>query len=95
MRGRYFDANGVALIDGGGTVVLETHDAIVGPGGQDFLVDGDGIVMVYRAFLHSLIRLGLSLNTTVSLLDYYTTEGRQVNTQIARIMLVITENVFL
>ena len=81
LRGRYFDANGVALIDGGGTVVLETHDAIVGPGGQDFLVDEDGIVMVYRAFLHSLIRPGLALSTihSLRLLYYRRTSGKHFN----------------
>ena len=45
----YVDADGVALEDGGGTLVLETHDGIYGPGGQDLMTDNDGVVLVYRA----------------------------------------------
>ena len=47
----YVDADGVALESGGGTLVLETHDGIYGPGGQDIMTDNDGVVIVYRASL--------------------------------------------
>ena len=48
LRSGYVDANGVALTNGGGTLVLETHDDITGPGGQDLMIDNDGPILVYR-----------------------------------------------
>ncbi|KAH8115649.1 glycoside hydrolase family 43 protein [Phellopilus nigrolimitatus] len=46
--GGFIDASGVALLKGGGTLVLETHDAIFGPGGQDLLTDNDGPILFYH-----------------------------------------------
>ena len=46
--GPFVDQDGVALLDGGSTLVLETHGSVVGPGGQDLMTDTDGVVMVYR-----------------------------------------------
>ncbi|THH04191.1 hypothetical protein EW145_g5700 [Phellinidium pouzarii] len=48
--GGFVDADGVALTDGGGTLILASHDGVFGPGGQDLLADSDGIVMVYHYF---------------------------------------------
>ena len=46
--GGFVDQAGVALTSGGGTLVLSTHDNIVGPGGQDLMDDGDGPILIYR-----------------------------------------------
>ncbi|XP_006462652.1 hypothetical protein AGABI2DRAFT_119499 [Agaricus bisporus var. bisporus H97] len=48
--GGYVDNSGVALTDGGGTLVLGTHDNIVGPGGQDIMLDADGPILVYHYY---------------------------------------------
>ena len=45
------DAKGVALTKGGGTLVLKSHGDIIGPGGQDVLVDDNGPILVYRKSL--------------------------------------------
>ncbi|KAF5379558.1 hypothetical protein D9757_009253 [Collybiopsis confluens] len=47
FNGGFVDASGVALTDGGGTLVLASHDSIIGPGGQDLMNDVDGVIMVY------------------------------------------------
>ncbi|RYC54790.1 hypothetical protein CHU98_g11418 [Xylaria longipes] len=39
VTGSYVDKNGVACTNGGGTVVLETHDNVYGPGGQGVYQD--------------------------------------------------------
>ncbi|KAI5117914.1 hypothetical protein M0805_003606 [Coniferiporia weirii] len=56
----YVDADGVALLSGGGTLILETHDSVVGPGGQDILTDDDGIVLVYHYYTSSGNWLGIN-----------------------------------
>jgi len=61
FNGGFVDANGVALTDGGGTLVLETHDSIVGPGGQDLMNDVDGVVMVYHYYTSAGSFLGINL----------------------------------
>ena len=73
--GPYTDADGVALTSGGGTLVLETHDQIFGPGGQDVWEDDDGPILVYRechfaTYLSSSRRAHACLST-----DYYTNAG--------------------
>ncbi|EJD00719.1 uncharacterized protein FOMMEDRAFT_187204 [Fomitiporia mediterranea MF3/22] len=60
LRGGYVDANGVPLISGGGTLVLETHDGITGPGGQDLLVDDDGPILVYHYYTDAGRLLGIN-----------------------------------
>ncbi|KAF5857842.1 hypothetical protein ETB97_005216 [Aspergillus alliaceus] len=37
--GHFIDANGVSCMAGGGTVVLESHDNVYGPGGQGVFMD--------------------------------------------------------
>ncbi|KAJ7175408.1 arabinanase [Mycena filopes] len=44
VSGPYVDASGVSLLNGGGTLVLSSHDQIIGPGGQDLYTDVDGTV---------------------------------------------------
>lgn len=44
------DRNNVALTNGGGTLVLGTHDIVIGPGGQDVYTDNDGPIIVYRNY---------------------------------------------
>ncbi|KAH8115650.1 glycoside hydrolase family 43 protein [Phellopilus nigrolimitatus] len=46
--GGFIDASGVALLKGGGTLVLEAHDSVYGPGGQELLTDNDGPVLFYH-----------------------------------------------
>ncbi|KAF9444396.1 glycoside hydrolase family 43 protein [Macrolepiota fuliginosa MF-IS2] len=46
--GGFVDQAGVTLLNGGGTLVLGTHDSIIGPGGQDLIIDNDGPIMVYH-----------------------------------------------
>ncbi|KAF9484754.1 arabinanase [Pholiota conissans] len=59
--GGFVDQEGVGLINGGGTLVLETHDNIVGPGGQDLLVDKNGeTLMVYHYYTPSGSFLGIN-----------------------------------
>ncbi|KDR82661.1 hypothetical protein GALMADRAFT_238117, partial [Galerina marginata CBS 339.88] len=58
--GGYVDKSGVALTSGGGTLVLGTHDSIVGPGGQDLLVDVDGPILVYHYYTPSGNFLGIN-----------------------------------
>lgn len=48
--GPYVDADGVPMTEGGGTAVLETHDRVIGPGGQSVLRDEDGDLLVYHYY---------------------------------------------
>ncbi|PAV20629.1 glycoside hydrolase family 43 [Pyrrhoderma noxium] len=56
----YVDASGTALTAGGGTLVLETHDSIYGPGGQDIMLDGDGPILVYHYYTSTGSWLGIN-----------------------------------
>ncbi|KAE8349592.1 putative arabinan endo-1,5-alpha-L-arabinosidase A [Aspergillus coremiiformis] len=48
-RGNFVDANGVPCTQGGGTVVLESHDNVYGPGGQGVYDDPThGPVLYYH-----------------------------------------------
>lgn len=49
-NGPYLDRAGVPLLNGGGTEVLATHGAVVGPGGQSVLRDSDGALLVYHYY---------------------------------------------
>ncbi|CAL1699850.1 unnamed protein product [Somion occarium] len=60
VAGPYVDQSGVALTSGGGTLVLGTHDNIVGPGGQDLLADNDGPILVYHYYTSSGSFLGIN-----------------------------------
>ena len=58
----YVDEDGVALVDGGGTEILASHDDVTGPGGADLFLDDDGTVyMVYRK-CYPAVYFNLSLN---------------------------------
>ncbi|GAB1216567.1 hypothetical protein ATERTT37_005783 [Aspergillus terreus] len=47
--GNFVDADGVACTNGGGTVVLESHDNVYGPGGQGVFTDPNlGPVLYYH-----------------------------------------------
>ncbi|KZV75681.1 glycoside hydrolase family 43 protein [Peniophora sp. CONT] len=59
--GPFVDKAGVSLTNGGGTVVLETHGSIVGPGGQDLMTDNDGVVIVYHYYTSTASKLGINL----------------------------------
>ncbi|KAF8887174.1 arabinanase [Infundibulicybe gibba] len=59
-NGGYVDQAGVALTAGGGTLVLGTHDNIVGPGGQDLMTDTDGTILVYHYYTAAGSFLGIN-----------------------------------
>ncbi|KAE9387779.1 arabinanase [Gymnopus androsaceus JB14] len=59
-NGGYVDANGVALTDGGGTLVLESHDHLV-PEDKILWTDVDGTVIVYHYYTSSGTFLGINL----------------------------------
>lgn len=50
VTGPYTDKSGVALMNGGGTPVLESHGRYIGPGGQSVLSDVDGDLLVYHYY---------------------------------------------
>ncbi|MET9494338.1 arabinan endo-1,5-alpha-L-arabinosidase [Streptomyces sp. NPDC006552] len=50
VTGPYYDKNGVALTDNGGTPVLESHGSVIGPGGQSVTHDTDGDLLVYHYY---------------------------------------------
>ncbi|EIM88598.1 secreted arabinase [Stereum hirsutum FP-91666 SS1] len=60
VAGTYYDANGVSLLESGGTLVLETHDSIYGPGGQDLFTDSDGPILVYHYYTSTGSYLGIN-----------------------------------
>ncbi|MFC7303773.1 arabinan endo-1,5-alpha-L-arabinosidase [Streptomyces monticola] len=50
VTGPYVDKNGVAMMNNGGTTVLESHGRFIGPGGQSVLKDVDGDLLVYHYY---------------------------------------------
>ncbi|MDX2826870.1 arabinan endo-1,5-alpha-L-arabinosidase [Streptomyces ipomoeae] len=50
VTGPYYDKNGVALMNNGGTPVLESHGRYIGPGGQSIMKDADGDLIVYHYY---------------------------------------------
>lgn len=58
--GGFIDQAGVSLLNGGGTLVLGSHDSIIGPGGQDLLLDGDGPILIYHYYTPSGSFLGIN-----------------------------------
>ncbi|KAF8887172.1 glycoside hydrolase family 43 protein [Infundibulicybe gibba] len=58
--GGYVDKSGVALTSGGGTLVLGSHDNIIGPGGQDVMTDGDGPILIYHYYTSAGSFLGIN-----------------------------------
>ncbi|WP_326573181.1 arabinan endo-1,5-alpha-L-arabinosidase [Streptomyces sp. NBC_00481] len=50
VTGPYHDKNGVAMMNNGGTPVLESHGRYIGPGGQSIMNDTDGDLIVYHYY---------------------------------------------
>ncbi|MFF5184919.1 arabinan endo-1,5-alpha-L-arabinosidase [Streptomyces sp. NPDC000345] len=50
VTGPYYDKNGVAMTNNGGTAVLESHGSVIGPGGQSIMNDVDGDLIVYHYY---------------------------------------------
>ena len=50
MTGPYTDRGGVALTQGGGTILLSAHSNINGPGGESVMHDTDGDLLVYHYY---------------------------------------------
>lgn len=48
--GPYYDRNGVAMNNNGGTVVMASQGSVIGPGGQDIMPDVDGDLLVYHYY---------------------------------------------
>ncbi|RNG25961.1 arabinan endo-1,5-alpha-L-arabinosidase [Streptomyces botrytidirepellens] len=48
--GPYYDKNGVAMMNNGGSPVLESHGRYIGPGGQSIMSDADGDLLVYHYY---------------------------------------------
>ncbi|KAG8843940.1 hypothetical protein FRB96_003681 [Tulasnella sp. 330] len=61
ISGGYVDQSGVALTAGGGTLILATHDAIYGPGGQSVYTDVDAPVLVYHYYTTTTSNLAINL----------------------------------
>lgn len=62
VNGPFVDANGVSLLDDGGTQVLETFGSMIGPGGQSVARSGDKDILAfhyYDADQDGLFQLGL------------------------------------
>ncbi|KAJ7065080.1 glycoside hydrolase family 43 protein [Mycena belliarum] len=58
--GGFVDKAGVSLLSGGGTLVLGSHDGIIGPGGQDIMTDTDGPILVYHYYTSAGSFLGIN-----------------------------------
>jgi arabinan endo-1,5-alpha-L-arabinosidase len=50
ITGPYADRGGVALTQGGGTILLSAHGNINGPGGESVLSDTDGDILIYHYY---------------------------------------------
>lgn len=50
ITGPYTDRGGIALTDGGGTILLSAHGNINGPGGESVFTDGSNAVLVYHYY---------------------------------------------
>jgi len=53
VTGPYYDRGGLALTDGGGTILISTHDNIVGPGGGSVFIDShnnNAVTFVYHYY---------------------------------------------
>ncbi|GAA5900337.1 hypothetical protein JCM6882_002310 [Rhodosporidiobolus microsporus] len=61
ITGPYRDRTGVDATAGGGTLVLESHDDIKGPGGQSLLKDADAIALIYHYYTSLDSQLGINL----------------------------------
>ena len=50
VTGSYRDANGKAMLEGGGTPLLSSNSRWIGPGGESVLQDHEGDVIVFHAY---------------------------------------------
>jgi len=60
VTGPYEDQSGVPLILGGGTLVLGSHNSIIGPGGQSVYQDTDAVVLDYHWYTSTTSNLGIN-----------------------------------
>ena len=66
VRGPYRDREGLGLLEGGGTLLLESDERWRGPGGSDVLTVGNQTYVVYRAYdLEQEARATLRISTLV------------------------------
>ncbi|KAK0201622.1 secreted arabinase [Desarmillaria ectypa] len=70
ISGTYYEQDGVSLLEGGGTLVLESHGKIYGPGSQDVYEDSDGPILVY--LLDYYTSSGSYVGLGINLLDFST-----------------------
>ncbi|KAG9104038.1 hypothetical protein FRC06_005935 [Ceratobasidium sp. 370] len=76
ITGPYVDQAGVALTSGGGTLILGSHDSIIGPGGQSIFKDTDAWVIDYRAYFERLWQIVRVLRPVFT--DYYTSTASKL-----------------
>lgn len=50
VTGPYTDRGGIALTQGGGTILLSAHGNIDGPGGESVFADADGDILIYHYY---------------------------------------------
>jgi arabinan endo-1,5-alpha-L-arabinosidase len=50
ITGPYIDRGGIALTQGGGTILLSAHGNVNGPGGESLFTDSNGAVLVYHYY---------------------------------------------
>ncbi|MDQ0254816.1 arabinan endo-1,5-alpha-L-arabinosidase [Evansella vedderi] len=50
ITGPYYDKEGVPLMEGGGTVILDSHDNQIGPGGQDYFHESGIDYLIYHYY---------------------------------------------
>jgi len=64
VTGPYTDKSGLAMLQGGGSIILSTHGNVIGPGGESVMHDTDGDLIDYQyhdANNGGLATLGISL----------------------------------
>lgn len=64
ITGPYYDRNGVAMMNNGGTPVLESHGRYIGPGGQSIMNDASTDLIVYHYYdgqANGTPKLGINL----------------------------------
>ncbi|HEX6468450.1 MAG TPA: arabinan endo-1,5-alpha-L-arabinosidase [Streptosporangiaceae bacterium] len=60
ITGPYTDRAGTPMTGGGGTEVVATHGAIIGPGHEALIADADGWLMIYHYYTATDSRLAMN-----------------------------------
>lgn len=65
ITGPYFDQNGKAMLEGGGTLVMEGSETWRGPGGQSVLSNSAGDLLVFHSYNFSTGKASLQISTII------------------------------